>query len=299
MGNDSNIDLSKYSCSCLQKEEGCFLDFLSNITPKDEFNFITNSKKMTQSELEETTPGGVHYPNDNIVKSSLKKNLQKDLINIKNTESITSNISNNKNKTFDKNFNEKENDIKEFDKRTDYFQLVNQINNTIKELKSKIYLDKTQFNFKVLGKKANKIIFNDIIACIKKFSEINSEVILLKEKIYLGIVNKFKKESKENYLINYKDQEKIVSLPNYKDINDKYKEKLGDNNNDKFKFHKFSIKGSYPNEILIWNLITQNTQKIADILTEDYFCCIVLLYYSRVEEENESILYLINKPKDI
>ena len=296
MGNDTDIDLSKYSCSCIQKEEGCFMDFISGITPKDEFNFITNSKKMSPSELQETTPGGIHYPNDNIVKSSLKKNLEKDLNQIKNNKSIKSNISNN---TFDKNFNEKENDIKEFDKRTDYFQLVNQINNTIKELKGKIYLDKTQFNFKVMGNKANKLLFKDIISCIKKFSDIKSEVVLLKERIYLGIVNKFKKEKKDKYSINYEDNEKIVSLPNYNDINDKYKLKLGENNNNKFKFYKFSIKGSFPNEILIWNLITQNTQKIADIITENYFCCIVLLYYSKVEEENESILYLINKPKNI
>ena len=155
------------------------------------------------------------------------------------------------------------------------------------------------FDFKKLGKKANKILFNDIILCIKKIYEINSEVNLLKEKIFLGIVSNFQKEKKKINLINYEDTEKIVSLPNYDDIEDKIKLKLGENNNNKFKFSKFNIKGSFPCEILIWNLISQNTQKIADILSENYFCCIVLLYYSKAEEENETILYLINKPNNI
>ena len=304
MGNDVDNDLGKFSCSCMQKEEGCFMDFVTDITDKDPFNLLTNdSKKLTPSELQQNIPGGIHYPNDNIVKSYFKK---------KNS------IKNNNNETFDVmdntniNLSEKENDIKEFDKKTDYFQLVNQINNTIKELKSKIYLSEVDdsklsnnsknvhCDFKKLGKKGNKMIFSDIISCIKKISEINSEVILLKEKIYLGIVNKFKKEKKDINLINYEDKEKIVSLPNYDDLEDKIKIKLGDKyNNNKFKFNKFDIKGSFPSEILIWNLITQNTQKIADILSENYFGSIVLLYYSKAEEENETILYLINKPENI
>ena len=144
------------------------------------------------------------------------------------------------------------------------------------------------------------IIFSDILTCIKKISDIDSEVILQKDKVYLGIVNKFQKEKKEKNLLNYEDKEKIVSLPNYDDIDDKDKIKLGNKyNNNKFKFNKFDIKGSFPSEILIWNLITQNTQKIADILSKNYFCCVVLLYYSKADEENETILYLINKPSNI
>ena len=303
MGNDADSDLGKYSCSCVAKEDGCFMDFFNDKSPKDPFNFITNSSKhFTQSELEENIPGGLHYPNDNMVKSNLKKNIDIRNKNSKISDSV---------ETSYRNINTKENDIKEFDKKTDYFQLVNQINNTIKELKSKIFLDDMDeskmssvtkygdFDFKKLGKKANKILFNDIILCIKKIYEIHSEVILLKEKIFLGIVSNFQKEKKKINLINYEDTEKIVSLPNYEDIEDKIKLKLGENNNNKFKFSKFNIKGSFPCEILIWNLISQNTQKIADILSENYFCCIVLLYYSKAEEENETILYLINKPNNI
>jgi hypothetical protein len=303
MGNVQDSDLGRLSCSCIQKEEGCFMDFFTDLTIKDPFNFETKStNNFTSSELQQNIPGGIHYPNDSIVKSSLKKKN-----NIKNNNNETPDALNNSNR----NINEKENDLKEFDKKTDYFQLVNQINNTIKELKSKIFLDDMDeskmssvtkygdFDFKKLGKKANKILFNDIILCIKKIYEIHSEVILLKEKIFLGIVSNFQKEKKKINLINYEDTEKIVSLPNYEDIEDKIKLKLGENNNNKFKFSKFNIKGSFPCEILIWNLISQNTQKIADILSENYFCCIVLLYYSKAEEENETILYLINKPNNI
>ena len=301
MGNDSDFDLGKYSCSCIQKEEGCFMDFFTDIRDKDPFNFVTEThKNLTPSELQQNIPGGIHYPNDNMVKSSLKKKF-----NTKDNSNETSDILDNT------NINNISNDIKEFDKKTDYFQLVNQINNTIKELKSKIYFGEScdskfsknktmECDFKKLGKKGNKIIFYDILACIKKISDINSEVILQKDKVYLGIVNKFQKEKKEKNLLNYDDKEKIVSLPNYDDIEDKFKIKLGNKyNNNKFKFNKFDIKGSFPSEILIWNLITQNTQKIADILSKNYFCCVVLLYYSKSEEENETILYLINKPADI
>ena len=157
-----------------------------------------------------------------------------------------------------------------------------------------------ELDFKKLGKKANKIIFSDIISCIKKISDIDSEVILQREKIYLGIVNKFKKGKKDENILNYDDKEKIVELQNFDDIDEKYKMKLGDKyKNNKFKFYKFNIKGSFPSEILIWNLISQNTQKIADILSENYFCSVVLLYHSKDEEENETILYLINKPANI
>ena len=304
MGNDIDNDLGKFSCSCIQKEDGCFMDFFTDITDKDPFNFITNdSKKLTPSELQQNIPGGIHYPNDNMVKSSLKKKN-----NIKKNNNETSDAMDNSNI----NLSEKENDIKEFDKKTDYFQLVNQINNTIKELKSKIFYGDAddsklsnntknfECDFRKLGKKGNKIIFSDVISCIKKISDINSEVILLKDKVYLGIVNKFKKEKKDINLINYEDKEKIVSLPNYDDLEDKIKIKLGNKyNNNKFKFNKFDIKGFFPSEILIWNLITQNTQKIAEILSNNYFCSIVLLYYSEDEEENETILYLINKPENI
>ena len=303
MGNDVDSDFGKYNCSCLQKEDGCFMDFFTDESSKDPFNFITNSSKyLTKSELEEIIPGGLHYPNDNMVKSSSKKNFDIKSKNCKISDSFENSH---------RNINSKENDIKEFDKRTDYFQLVNKINETIKELKSKIYssnMDDSrlssrtkegELDFKKLGKKANKIIFSDIISCIKKISDIDSEVILQREKIYLGIVNRFKKGKKDDKPLNYEDKEKIVELQNFDEIDEKYKMKLGDKyNNNKFKFYKFNIKGSFPSEILIWNLISQNTQKIADILSENYFCSVVLLYYSKDEEENETILYLINKPSN-
>ena len=286
--------------------------------------FGTSGKTSTASELQENTPGGIHYPNDNMVKSKKKKKIYENNINSFICSESESEINNNINKLNEQD--QKENDIKEFDKNTDYFQLASQINNAIIELKMNLYTSEDEiiksrftptptptpmerksingfFNFqniiKKAGKSADKICFNDIIWCIKKISDINSQIILNEEKIYLGIVNKFKKEKNDKHLINYEDKEKIVDLPNFSDIKKSIRSKLGDKfNNPKFKFNKFSIKGSFPNEILIWNLISQNTQKIADILTDNYYCCLVLLYYSKVEEENESIMYLVNKPTE-
>jgi hypothetical protein len=225
-------------------------------------------------------------------------------------------------KTSDMNNEEqKEEDIKEFDKKTDYFQLAIQINDAINELKMNLLSDEmkssrtptptptpesisdtdSNLNFQKImrkaGKSVDKICFSDIIGCVKVISDIDSEVTLNKEKIYIGIVDKFKKEKNDKYLLNYEDQEKIVELPNFNNIKETMRNKLGDKfNNAKFKFNKFSLKGSFPNEILVWNLISQNTQEIADVLRENYYCCLVLLYYSKVEEENETIMYLINKP---
>ena len=334
MGNqfDLDLDLKTYNCSCLQSEDNCFIDFLKDIKSKDPFDFNIANEKLSQSELQENTPGGIHYPNDNIVKSTLKKYknkkiLKKKYINYNEPEESSETNINRKNSLNSINFIEKEEDeqrekdIQEFDKKTNYFLLANQINNAINELKVNLYSndenlvknsqtpgyesfqidDNENLNFekaiKRAGKKADKIIFTDIINCIKKISDIHSEVNLINERVYLGIVNKFRKDNNGKYLINYNDNEKIINLPNFEDIKEKNRILLGEKfNNPKFKFNRFTIKGSFPNEILIWNLISQNTQKMADILTENYYCCIVLLYYSKVEEENETTMYLINKP---
>ena len=325
MGTEFEIDLNKYDCSCFKGEDGFFLDFTHDMKNNEPFSlFGTSGKTSTASELQENTPGGIHYPNDNIVKSRKKKKIYENNINSficsESESEMNNNNLNNINKLNEQD--QKRNDIKEFDKNTDYFQLANQINNAIIELKMNLYTSQDEilkptptptpmeggnnngiFNFqkiiKKAGKSADKICFNDIIRCIIKISDINSQIILNEEKIFLGIVSKFKKEKNDKYLINYEDKEKIIDLPNFVDIKESIRLKLGDKfNNPKFKFNKFSIKGSFPNEILIWNLISQNTQKIADILTDNYYCCLVLLYYSKVEEENETIMYLINKPTE-
>ena len=339
MGNEIEIDLNKYNCSCIQKEEGCFLDFFNEMKTTDPFNIMTTPGKYSKSELQENTPGGIHYPNDNMAKTTIKKLPNKnkklktfDLFESENDSSeINTNIKNNKNTINNKsNINsinnsilneedQKEKDINEFDKKTNYYLLANQINNAINELKMNLYsnnedivtssqtpninmdINSEYLDFekaiKRAGKTADKIIFNNIVNILKKITDIHSEVILMQQKIYLGIANKFKKEKNDKFLINYEDEEKIVDLPNFGDIKEKNRLKLGYKyNNSKFKFNKFAIKGSFPNEILIWNLISKNTQKIVDVLTENYYCCLVLLYHSKVEEENETIMYLINKP---
>ena len=306
MGNEAN--LNNFNCVCFQNQEGCFFNFLNDINSKDPFNFNIKREKLSQSELQENTPGGIHYPNDNMVKSALKKkekrnqkinNLKYEPKNEKNI--ITKNSLNNiKIKNDSDNEEGKEKDIKDFDKKSNYYLLANQINNVINELKANLYVNEDNKNitpktpsnenkfikdnknlnfeniFKKIGKKSDKIIFKDIINCIKKISDIHSEIILNQEKIYLGIVNKFKKEKNDNFLINYEDEEKIIDLPNFEDIKENDRLKLGKKlNNPKFQFNKFTIKGSFPNEILIWNLISKNTQRFVDILSENYYCCIV------------------------
>ena len=321
MGNEYELNLSKYNCSCFQNEDGCLLDFVNEISKKSNSFKLFKRKEISPniSEIQENIPGGINYPNDTMIKISKKKykNSREKLNSFQYLEYIDNDTTDN-NKI--NNEEQKEKDIKEFDQKTDYFQLAIQINEAINELKINLLSNEGGRNLKTpltptptpedtdsdfdfqkfmrkVGKTADKICFNDIIGCVKKISVINSEVTLNKEKIYIGIVNKFKKEKNDKNLINYEDQEKIVELPNFNNIKEKIRNKLGDRfNNAKFKFNKFCLKGSFPNEILIWNLISQNTQEIADVLRENYYCCLVLLYYSKVEEENETIMYLVNKP---
>jgi hypothetical protein len=321
MGNEFELNLSKYNCSCFQNEDGCLLDFVNEISKKSNSFKLFKRKEISPniSEIQENIPGGINYPNDTMIKISKKKfkNSREKLNSFQYLEYIDNDTTDN-NKI--NNEEQKEKDIKEFDQKTDYFQLAIQINEAINELKINLLSNEGGRNLKTpltptptpedtdsdfdfqkfmrkVGKTADKICFNDIIGCVKKISVINSEVTLNKEKIYIGIVNKFKKEKNDKNLINYEDQEKIVELPNFNNIKEKMRNKLGDRfNNAKFKFNKFCLKGSFPNEILIWNLISQNTQEIADVLRENYYCCLVLLYYSKVEEENETIMYLVNKP---
>ena len=321
MGNQYELNLSKYNCSCFQNEDGCLLDFVNEISKKSNSFKLFKRKEISPniSEIQENIPGGINYPNDTMIKISKKKykNSREKLNSFQYLEYIDNDTTDN-NKI--NNEEQKEKDIKEFDQKTDYFQLAIQINEAINELKINLLSNEGGRNLKTpltptptpedtdsdfdfqkfmrkVGKTADKICFTDIIGCVKKISVINSEVTLNKEKIYIGIVNKFKKEKNDKNLINYEDQEKIVELPNFNNIKEKMRNKLGDRfNNAKFKFNKFCLKGSFPNEILIWNLISQNTQEIADVLRENYYCCLVLLYYSKVEEENETIMYLVNKP---
>ena len=296
MGNELELDLSKYDCSCFQKEDGCLLDFVNEISKK------TNSLKLFKrqekspniSENNENITDGMNQ-NDNSINKKKYKNSREKLSSFQYLEYIDNDLNDNNKINLDKtsdmnNDEQKEKDIKEFDKKTDYFQLAVQINDAINELKMNILSNEdnkimtptptpgsasldSNFNFQKImrkaGRNADKICFSDIIGCIKKISMINSEVILNNEKIYIGIVSKFKKERNDKYLINYEDQEKIVELPNFNNIKEKMRNKLGEKyNNSKFKFNKFCLKGSFPNEILIWNLISQNTQEIADALRQ-------------------------------
>ena len=317
-----NIDISKYDCSCFDQEDGCFLDLVEEMKNREPFNLLL--QPSTNHSSNDKIPGNIYYPNRNMLKnqnnsqSSNKRNSNTKLNNrprpsiFDYSASEYSGINDNKILITE---DEKYKELNEVDSKTDYYQLANQIKNAINELKANIFIDNKELknyitpnekklnnnenNFenaiKNAGRSADKICFNDIIGCVKKISDICSEVTLTKDRIYLGIVNKFKNESKNHYFINYKDNEKIVELPNFEIIKENERQKLGKFNDPKFKFNKFSLKGYFPNEILIWKLISQNNQKITDIIKDNYYCCLVLLYHSKVEEENESIIYMINK----
>ena len=207
---------------------------------------------------------------------------------------------------------EENEDINNFNLKTDYFQLANQISESIKELRNNIFyengstptptpspktLSEDDFENALnrAGKSCDNICFNDVIGCIRKISDIDSEVSLINERIYLALVNKFKKSYSLTHYINFNDEKKVVEIPNFKRIKDEDKAKLGKFNNPKFKFNKFTLKGSFPNEILIWKLISQNMKEITDIMKDNYYCCAVLLHKGKKEDENETIIYFINK----
>ena len=218
-------------------------------------------------------------------------------MNITNNNFTDNRINESKTKTK----NEEDEDIDNFNLNTDYYQLAHQISQSIKELKNNFNnLKKSKMDFesilKNVGKTADIICFNDIIGCIKKISDINSEINLINEKIFLGLVNKFNKKNNTTHFINFNDEEKIVEIPNFNGINNDIKKKFGKFNNPKFKFTKFNLKGSFPNEILIWKVISKNMDKIKNIINNNYYCCAVLLYQGKNNNEsNETIIYFINK----
>ena len=214
------------------------------------------------------------------------------------TEMNMTNYNDNKiNESKTKTKNEEDEDIENFNSNTDYYQLAHQISESINQLKNNFKKEKSEFDIVLnkIGKTADIICFNDVIGCIKKISDINSEISLIKEKIYLGLVNKFNKKYNTTHFINYIDEEKIVEIPNFNEINIDVKKKFGKFNNPKFKFSKFNLKGSFPNEILIWKVISKNMDKIKKLINDNYYCCAILLFQGKNNSENETIIYFINK----
>ncbi len=318
MGNIFEIDLSKYGCTCLNQEDGAFLDFFEDIKSKNNPSvnslFSTENKNKTNesSTLHTTTNKKYKYetiyiPNSNLEKENSlinNKNYLKEFdfsyteMNLTNMTNMTNKINESKTKTK----NEEDEDIDNFNSNTDYYQLAHQISESIAQLKNNLKKEKnkeiTDFNtvLSKVGKTADIICFNDVIGCIKKISDINSEINLIEEKIFLGLVNKFNKKNNATHFINFIDEEKIVEIPNFNGISDDIKKKFGKYNNPKFKFTKFNLKGSFPNEILIWKVISKNIDKIKKIINDNYYCCAVLLYQGKNNtDNNETIIYFINK----
>ena len=317
MGNILEIDLSKYGCTCLNQEDGAFLDFFEDIKSKNNPSvnslFSTENKNKTNesSTLHTTTNKKYKYetiyiPNSNLEKENSlinNKNYLKEFdfsyteMNLTNMTNMTNKINESKTKTK----NEEDEDIDNFNSNTDYYQLAHQISESITQLKNNLKKEKnkeiTDFNsvLSKVGKTADIICFNDVIGCIKKISDINSEINLINEKIFLGLVNKFNKKYNSTHFINFYDEEKIVEIPNFEGISPEVKKKFGKFNNPKFKFSKFSLKGPFPNEILIWKVISKNMDKIKNIINDNYYCCAVLLYQGKNNIDNETIIYFINK----
>ena len=323
MGNSVEIDFSKYDCSCIEKEEGCFLDFITDMKNKarpilNEIIDISESKNITVNKKSTSTNEKNYvyekitiYPKDDINNNLNINEIEKENEKSNNTEDLNENngfylrefeYSDSEFSDININTNNEESnssieDINNFNSNTDYFQLANQIAKAIKELNKETPNSENFLEaIKRAGKTADKICFNDVIGCIKKISEVSSDVSLINEKIYLGIVNKFKTKYNEKYFINFDDEEKIVKIPNFIRIKPIVRIKLGKKyNNSKFKFNKFVIKGSFPYEILIWKLIGENVEKMTEIKNDNFYCCITLLHQIHIEKENEIIMYLINK----
>ena len=309
MGNLLEIDLSKYGCTCFNQEDKNFLDFFEDIKEKSNPSLNTIISQENKTKNETTTLATTNKKYEKI--TYVPKNKENSVLNNKNylkefdfsyTEmNVTNNNFNEKiNESKTKTKNEEDEDIDEFNSNTDYYQLAHQIAESIKELKNNFNISETKNNFetvlKNIGKTADIICFNDVIGCIKKISDINSEINLIDEKIFLGLVNKFNKKNNSTHFINFSDEEKIVEIPNFNGISDDIKKKFGKYNNPKFKFSKFNLKGSFPNEILIWKVISKNIDKIKHIINDNYYCCAVLLYQGKNNtDNNETIIYFINK----
>ena len=310
MGNLLEIDLSKYGCTCFNQEDKNFLDFFEDIKEKTNPSINTILSEENKNKNETTTLATTNKKYEKI--TYIPKNKENLVINSKNylkefdfsyTEmNITNNNFTekmNESKTKSKNEDIDE-DIDEFNSNTDYYQLAHQIAESIKELKNNFNIPEKKNNFdtvlKNIGKTVDIICFNDVIGCIKKISDINSEINLIEEKIFLGLVNKFNKKNNSTHFINFIDEEKIVEIPNFNGISNDIKKKFGKYNNPKFKFSKFNLKGSFPNEILIWKVISKNIDKIKNIINNNYYCCAVLLYQGKNNtDNNETIIYFINK----
>ena len=309
MGNLLEIDLSKYGCTCFNQEDKNFLDFFEDIKEKSNPSLNTIISQENKTKNETTTLATTNKKYEKI--TYVPKNKENSVLNNKNylkefdfsyTEmNVTNNNFNEKiNESKTKTKNEEDEDIDEFNSNTDYYQLAHQIAESIKELKNNFNISDMKNNFetvlKNIGKTADIICFNDVIGCIKKISDINSEINLIDEKIFLGLVNKFNKKNNSTHFINFSDEEKIVEIPNFNGISDDIKKKFGKYNNPKFKFTKFNLKGSFPNEILIWKVISKNIDKIKNIINDNYYCCAVLLYQGKSNtDNNETIIYFINK----
>ena len=310
MGNLLEIDLSKYGCTCFNQEDKNFLDFFEDIKEKTNPSINTMLSEENKNKNETTTLATTNKKYEKI--TYIPKNKENLVLNNKNylkefdfsyTEmNITNNNFTekmNESKTKSKNEDIDE-DIDEFNSNTDYYQLAHQIAESIKELKNNFNIQDKKNNFdtvlKNIGKTVDIICFNDVIGCIKKISDINSEINLIEEKIFLGLVNKFNKKNNATHFINFIDEEKIVEIPNFNGISNDIKKKFGKYNNPKFKFTKFNLKGSFPNEILIWKVISKNIDKIKKIINDNYYCCAVLLYQGKNNtDNNETIIYFINK----
>ena len=316
MGNILEIDLSKYGCTCFNQEDKDYLDFFEDIKNKAEPAIKTLASENNKNKTENSTLGTTNKKYEKITYIPKDKNeIEKEnsLFNNKNylkefdfsyTEmNITNNnfTDNRINESKTKTKNEEDEDIDNFNLNTDYYQLAHQISQSINELKNNYNnLKKSKIDFETViknaGKTADIICFNDIIGCVKKISDINSEINLINEKIFLGLVNKFNKKNNDTHFINFSDEEKIVEIPNFNGINPDIRKKFGKFNNPKFKFTKFNLKGSFPNEILIWKVISKNMDKIKNIINNNYYCCAVLLYQGKNNtDNNETIIYFINK----
>ena len=234
MGNLLEIDLSKYGCTCFNQEDKNFLDFFEDIKEKTNPSINTILSEENKNKNETTTLATTNKKYEKI--TYIPKNKENLVINSKNylkefdfsyTEmNITNNNFTekmNESKTKSKNEDIDE-DIDEFNSNTDYYQLAHQIAESIKELKNNFNIPEKKNNFdtvlKNIGKTVDIICFNDVIGCIKKISDINSEINLIEEKIFLGLVNKFNKKNNSTHFINLSDEEKIVEIPNFNGISD-------------------------------------------------------------------------------
>lgn len=116
-----------------------------------------------------------------------------------------------------------------------------------------------------------------------KMIDNKSDLLMWSEKIYLAI---------SNYLI---DVEEKCIIENNKTANERISERLKGN----YICTEFNLNGLYYGEILAWNLLMENIDRLSLVLNEKYLYAAICCFPTKNQYKLRTLMYLINKNNDI